>query len=226
MGGYGSTRWGWHTPRPTIGSRLELAIGTLHDLLAGDAPGVCQWSRDGKTFSEMVVTPGPRGVSAYRDKAGAWTSGREVELAYQVKGPDSGEGQNVKCAVYCEATPMRFGGTAWRFRCPWCRRAARALYLDRSRFVCRRCAGLAYQVQRESAEDRAFRRVQKLAKRLGWTEGLAPADTLEMPEWVPPRPKGMRRHTYERLAEQWEDSCARHADHMVRSLARITRRWY
>ena len=63
-------------------------------------------------------------------------------------------------------------------------------------FACRHCKGLAYASQRESDDDRAARRAERIRKRLGWIPGF-----LNGPEG---KPKGMHWRTFNRLIAQHE----------------------
>jgi hypothetical protein len=98
-------------------------------------------------------------------------------------------------------TPCNYGGSRPWLLCPNCRRRAGKLYLPLGgrHFLCRRCYDLAYHSQWEEPWWRAKRRAGKLWQRLGGD----PDD-----DFIPPRPKGMHRRTYDRLiaeAERAED---------------------
>ena len=59
-------------------------------------------------------------------------------------------------------------------------------------FACRRCYRLVYPSQRQSFSDRAAARADAIKDRLGGIGCFF--------DPVPPRPKGMHRQTYHRLA--------------------------
>lgn len=94
--------------------------------------------------------------------------------------------------VYLEWTPCNRGGQRVWFRCPavGCGRRVAILY-GGAVYACRHCHNLAYESQREEKQDRAYRRVEKLRKRLGWRPGIAKGHEG--------KPKGMQWHTYRRL---------------------------
>ena len=83
------------------------------------------------------------------------------------------------------------------FLCPNCDRRAGKLYLPLGgrHFLCRRCYDLGYESQAEEPWWRAERRARKLWQRLGGD----PDDAF-----IPPRPKGVHRRTYERLIAEAE----------------------
>lgn len=94
-------------------------------------------------------------------------------------------------------SPCNFGGRRPWFLCPYtyCRRRVGSLYLARSGvFVCRHCAGIRYESTFETVGDRAWRRKRKAVVRLGgeWDD-----------VWLPRRPKGMHRSTYEELCDRF-----------------------
>lgn len=104
-------------------------------------------------------------------------------------------------------TSCHFGGSRAWFRCPevTCGRLAAILYAERN-FVCRRCARLVYQSQREGLLGRAISRIEKIRHRLGWSE-----------DWLDPaykKPKGMHWETFDALLEE-------HDGHFETALANL-----
>jgi len=82
-------------------------------------------------------------------------------------------------------TACNFGGERPWFLCPYCfGHCAKLLDYRNNGLRCRRCYGASYAVENDTLEWRFRRRAEKLGKRL--------ADGLD-------RPKGMHRHTYQRL---------------------------
>jgi hypothetical protein len=102
--------------------------------------------------------------------------------------------------IRIEWTPCTLGGAQPWFNCPHCGRRAVFLYaVVRGVVACRRCLRLAYRCQRETAEDRAFRRVEKIRRKLGWPPGIANGHG-----W---KPGGMHWRTFQRLSLE-HDRCA------------------
>ncbi len=115
-----------------------------------------------------------------------------------------------------EAAPCRFGRARWWWVCPATGRRAARLYLPvgGARFLSRQAYGLAYASQREDEIARAHRRAARLHGLLGSPRRPAFGDT-------PPRPKWMRRATYERLAAELQGIDAALEEAMERMAARI-----
>ena len=61
-------------------------------------------------------------------------------------------------------------------------------------FACRHCYRLAYPSQRETDDDRAARRADRIRERLGWEPGILNGNGL--------KPKGMHWRTFERLTAE------------------------
>lgn len=101
-------------------------------------------------------------------------------------------------------TECHYGGKRPWWQCPVCDRRAALLYSGDGCYACRRCRQLAYRSQRETEEDLAARRANRVRKRLGWPQGI-----LNMPGG---KPKGMHLETYLRLVEQ-------HTRHSGKALA-------
>lgn len=90
--------------------------------------------------------------------------------------------------------PRKVGGRATLFRCPRCGTVRQHLYLQHNRFICRKCAGLTYKVQREREVDRAFRRWDRVSEELGGVSWEGWCDLS--------RPKGMHKRRYDDLCER------------------------
>ena len=132
-----------------------------------------------------------------------WSTGANIG----VYGTDFGielrfscDGAPTRQVVELERLPCNFGGTRPMLRCPPCGRRCRSLYLRGRYFVCRHCTGARYWTQTASPDARMAQRVRRLQKRLAPDED--PDDY--MLDWVPDRPRGMRRATYRRLVGRLE----------------------
>ena len=131
-----------------------------------------QWSSCGRPAGSIGIVAGLPAVDLiYRHRAWGdqWQDTREI-------------------VPYTE-TRTAFGGRRRWFECPGCGRACRVLF--GGPFRCRRCHGLHYSSQYQSAGSRTIGRLQALRMRLGGS-----ADLLEL---FPPRPKHMQSRTYARL---------------------------
>lgn len=73
------------------------------------------------------------------------------------------------------------------------------LYLGNSGiFACRHCYRLAYACQRETPDDRAARRADKIREKLKWELGILNDKGI--------KPKGMHWSTYKRLTDNHDAS--------------------
>lgn len=121
--------------------------------------------------------------------------------------------------------PRRFGGGQWYFVCPSTGQLASVLWYPprASKFSSRQTWGrrVAYGSQFQAPHDRALTRAQDIRTRLGGPEYAALIDGLS-----PPKPKGMRWRTYDRLiakSEAYERICNLHIAYFVERLKRHER---
>jgi len=194
MGGWGSgKRW---SCRDTTDEYLQLDVKKLSATwLALGVRSTLRWSRRGVEIASI----------------GLKCEGDRLILRYQ-DGKRSGNPTNHEYPVCLERTPCNYGGERLWFRCParGCGRRVRILYGGEI-FACRQCHNLAYESQKESEEDRATRRAWALIDRVGGLDFGTLFDPL------PPKPKGMRDRTYQRL--EWH-----YAHFQAKSFGAISRR--
>ena len=180
MGGIGSGNR-WRSGRATCegAKRIDLRYMRRNGLLHPYHQGSLSWTYNGE----------PSGNIAFR----AYPDGLEVE--YRCR-PTGGEWQDVFERFPREQIAQPLGGFRNYLRCIRCDRRCLVLY-GGLRFRCRRCLNLAYQSQSGDAADRAVMQMRKICKRL-----KSPMD--DEFDYLPPRPRGMHRRTYERLARRHE----------------------
>ena len=114
-----------------------------------------------------------------------------VVLSYKYRPQRGADWEDVRQSVYLDRTPCQLGGTRCWWLCPFCGRRVAILYGPGQHYACRHCWKLAYTCQRESVDDRAARRADRIRRRLGWHVGI-----LNPTGW---KPKGMHWSTFERL---------------------------
>lgn len=214
MGGYGSTRWNGCATRATTQSTLALSVEAFRDALKPETDAVegsARWMFDGRK-QEMGLTLWP---AEEHPETGRIV--RTCTLAFAASTDDEKaagtSGKAVRLNVPMESVPAPLGGRRWWFLCPTCDHRRAELYLVQRwgawRFECRRCARLAYPSQHENPEHRAYRRAKKLSERLR-VKVATPAELEDCIGWTPPRPKGMRRATYDALLPRWGEAVRVH----------------
>ena len=139
-----------------------------------------QWTRNGEAVASIQVhTESDRVILSYRQRGGGnqWKDERyPVRLSW---------------------SPCTYGGQRAWFLCPaaGCGQRVAILY-GGGIFACRHCYRLAYPSQRESPDDRALRRADRIRARLGWEPGILNGDGC--------KPKWMRWRTFQRLSAEHE----------------------
>ena len=115
-------------------------------------------------------------------------------LAYR-----TGEGR-VQERVALDYLPNHYGGARPFFLCPGCGRRVRFLYQRWGRFRCRYCARLNYRSQQENRDGLAtYHKAVKLLRGPFRLNGDQLPVPMDLPGFIPPRPKGMHWRTYSRL---------------------------
>lgn len=181
MGGSGSgRRWHYSAKDTTEGYRsIDVRWLKREGMLSSGANRRITWSRQSEVVASINIRAEPgRVVLTYRHRSGG------------------DDWQDESYPVHLVTTPCHMGGERHWFLCParGCGKRAGVLY-GGGIFACRKCYQLAYPSQRESTEDRAARRADRIRDRLGWPGGI-----LEGSGWG--KPKGMHWRTYERLSDE------------------------
>ena len=175
MGGFGSGRW--QQVKDTTSDMRALDIRRLQrdGLLTSGRSFNWQWSISGEKIADINIR----------------IEANNVILNYRSR-RNGGEWQPIEYPVFLERTPCNLGGQRAWFLCPGrgCGRRV-AILFGGSIFACRHCHELVYQCQRETDDDRAMRRAEKIRLRLGWEPGIA------NPEGS--KPKGMHWRTFRAL---------------------------
>ena len=191
MGGYGSSRWGFHSKKTTIEECRVLSTRDLVDYV-GLAPdiwvshGGISWYRGERKWASI-------GIELNTSAADSW-----ARLHYTIT-LVGGEPQAIDYRVGLVTTRPHYGGLRWWFVCPGngCGgRRVYKLYLPPwgLYFLCRHCCDLAYESQSEDRRGRLLMKAQKIRQKLGGGAGLiAP---------FPEKPKGMHWFTYYQLWEK------------------------
>jgi hypothetical protein len=137
-----------------------------------------QWTGQGEIVASIQVrAEADRVILLYRHRSGV------------------GDWKSEEYPVLLNWTGCTYGGQRAWFLCPaqGCGRRVALLY-GGVIFACRHCHQLSYRSQRETSDDRAARRADKIKERLGWKPGIF--------NGAGAKPKGMRRDTYLRLLAQ------------------------
>lgn len=115
--------------------------------------------------------------------------------------------------ILLEWTDCHYGGKRPWWVCPGCDRRVALLYSGDGWYSCRHCRQLAYRSQRETQEDLAARRANRVRDKLGWPRGI-----LNMPGG---KPKGMHWKTYIRLLGEHNEHSGQALNLLGQSLERL-----
>lgn len=110
-------------------------------------------------------------------------SGDMLSLSYAISG------RYIENILRVTTTPCHFGGERLWFACPQCDERCARIFLNRrsGKYACRKCVGIAYYSQSEDAMGRAWRKQNKLEKKLD-------------KYWM--KPKGMHQTTHTKLVNK------------------------
>jgi hypothetical protein len=145
MGGYGSTRWAWHTKKDTVEDCRILAVRDFDLAPDSKGGGSLVW-RNGA--GEKVASIG----YAWRTTGAAGV----LVLIYTIR-PGRDDARDFRYPVQLQITRPNFGGLRWWFTCPLitgghkCSRRVGKLYLPPGGlyFGCRHCYDLSYRSRQE-----------------------------------------------------------------------------
>ncbi len=146
MGGYGSSRWGWHTKKTTVEEYriLEAARWQREGIIGPDRMWAGGWQWTDAHTGEKKASIGVEVLTG-----ATWG---QVRLHYRVT-PPGGEGRDLDYTAPLVTTRPHYGGLRWWFQCPntKCGRRVGKLYMPPGEhlFLCRHCHDLAYQSSQE-----------------------------------------------------------------------------
>jgi len=180
MGGIGSgRRWHYNSHDTTTNYRtLDVRHWQRDGLLDPHQSFGWGWSCDGETTASIQVRTEPgRVILTYRHRS------------------HGGDWKDESYPVQLDWTPCNFGGQRPWFLCPvkGCGRRVAILY-GGGIFACRPCYQLAYPSQRETADDRATRRADRIREKLQWEPGILNGSGC--------KPKGMHWRTFWQLSAE------------------------
>ena len=158
MGGYGSTRWAWHSKADTVESCRSLDIKRFveEDVIVANQYSSGLWTWRNSTDGEVKAS--------IRYAVYANETDGVIKLTYTMTQTKHDLEYNIRLTT----TRPHFGGVRWFFLCPLvnrnrpCQRRVCKLYLPPGGryFGCRHCHQLTYKSSQES--DACIRALRKL----------------------------------------------------------------
>jgi hypothetical protein len=147
MGGYGSSRWGWSSPKIQVEACYKLTIYSLKPYLRPRQYGNVKWSQGGRAIGNID----------YRILGDDHPE--QIRLIYTI-GPKSPNPVDYDYPVRLVTSPLPWGGVRYWFVCPavGCGRRVGCLYLPSGGkyFACRVCYRLTYASRQESRMPASF----------------------------------------------------------------------
>ena len=114
-----------------------------------------------------------------------------------------------------------YGGEQVFFLCPECGARVRFLYLQGGRFICRKCAGLNYHTQQQTEDSMTdFYKGMEYAEKF-LTVPPWPVDGFSFLDFIPDRPRYMRRTTYHKHLKKFLQYRERYTKRLLEDMARI-----
>jgi hypothetical protein len=198
--------------RPTVEGSITLDVRHLRLTNLGlhcPQSGTLQWSR----------APGNQPVCRAEYHITLSADGGILRLTSITRGNARGkriqmEGQT----IHLITTTPPYGGRRWWLLCPHTGRRVMKLHLPYGAriFASRQAYRLGYAVQRESAQDQAYRRARKARGRIGGSPNLV--------ERLPAKPKWMRWATYWRHVDACQQAERQTLKFLAASTEKILRR--
>jgi len=145
MGGYGSTRWGWHSKKTQVEDILKLPTRAVKEYFR--RPGERRrltWSSNGRELASIDF-----------EIIGQADTPKAIRLIY-IHGARSGQPVDYDYQIRLTATRLYRGGLRYWFLCPKCGYRAGCLYSGGGVYSCRHCLQLAYASQQDYSGRRMF----------------------------------------------------------------------
>ena len=209
MGGYGSTRWNWHTKKTQVEECRKFDIKSFRPYLIPGRSGRWVWSigdEERASISYQILGTHKPGGIKLRYTITKWNK-EKLDLDYVVR---------------LTTTTLPWGGVRYWFVCPLtvngkaCGRRVGVLYLPPGAnhyFGCRHCYDLTYQSSQEGNQYKSM--FETLALQM-WDEypGITWKDTQAMLEnkWTP----RLNRLLAEKYLREWEPSPDPYEDYLSR----------
>ena len=149
MGGYGSTRWGWHQTKATVEQCISIDITYLYRQKIGKRAFEAQ----DKVFGALYWTHGSS--MGYEL---TWTHGSPALLLSFGYTTEGGQQQKKVQWLSIVASECNYGSVRYWFTCPQCQQRARKVYMRGLTFACRKCHNLTYASSQEAHQYDSFGR--------------------------------------------------------------------